>query len=644
MVMDAGGPDLDFDTMEESPNPTAKKLYEMLQAADQALWPGCEKHSQLSAVARFLNIKSEYHLPERCYDSLLEFMKEALPQRNTLPENFYDTKKMVEGLGLPVEKIDCCERGCMIYWGVERALKCCKLCGHPRYKSRRRESTKHKGDVPYKRMYYFPLIPRLQRLYASKATARDMRWHDDHDKEDGVMHHPSDSKAWFHFDQMHPSFSAESRNVRLGLCTDGFQPFGQSGKQYSCWPIIVTPYNLPPGMCMKEPHMFLSVIVPGPNNPKHKIDVFLQPLIAELKHLWEVGVETYDVSQKQNFQMRASLLWTISDFPAYSMLSGWSTAGKLACPHCMEYSDAFSLPNGRKTSWFDNHRKFLPHNHPFRRNKNCFIKNKTISSQSPPTRSGTEILEHIDMLGLRKVTEADADEINSNICKTSGCGWRKRSIFWDLPYWITNLIRHNLDVMHIEKNVFENVFNTVMNIEGKTKDNIKAREDLAMFCRRKELEKNANGKYPKANYTLDKNGKQAVCEWVKNLKFPDGYVSNMGRCVDLKKYKLFGMKSHDCHVFMQRLIPIAFRNLMPTNVWEPLTELSLFFKDLTCTKLKEEDMRRLELEIPEILCKLERIFPPAFFDSMEHLPVHLPYEARIAGLVQFRWMYPYERY
>ena len=137
--------------------------------------------------------------------------------------------------------------------------------------------------------------------------------------------------------------------------------------------------------------------------------------------------------------------------------------------------------------------------------------------------------------------------------------------------------------MHIEKNVFENVFNTVMNIERKTKDNIKAREDLAMFCRRKELEKNAIVKCLMANYTLDKNGKQVVCEWVKNLKFPDGYVSNMGRCVDLKKYKLFGMKSHDCHVFMQRLIPIAFRNLMPTNVWEPLTELSLFFKDLTST-------------------------------------------------------------
>ncbi|KAH0650197.1 hypothetical protein KY284_030109 [Solanum tuberosum] len=55
-------------------------------------------------------------------------------------------------------------------------------------------------------------------------------------------------------------------------------------------------------------------------------------------------------------------------------------------------------------------------------------------------------------------------------------------------------------------------------------------------------------------------------------------------------------------------------------------------------------MERLERDIPQILCKLERIFPPGFFDSMEHLPVHIPYEARIAGLVQYRWMYPFERH
>ena len=70
-------------------------------------------------------------------------------------------------------------------------------------------------------------------------------------------------------------------------------------------------------------------------------------------------------------------------------------------------------------------------------------------------------------------------------------------------------------------------------------------------------------KYPKACYTLDNIGKQVLCEWVKNLRYQDGYASNLARCVDMQKLKLFGMKSHDCHVFMQRLLPIAFRELLP---------------------------------------------------------------------------------
>ena len=80
--------------------------------------------------------------------------------------------------------------------------------------------------------------------------------------------------------------------------------------------------------------------------------------------------------------MRALLFWTISDFPAYFMLSGWTTAGKLACPYCMDDSDAFTLYRGGKTSWFDNHRIFLPHNHPYRRNKNWFLKNKVVTEEA----------------------------------------------------------------------------------------------------------------------------------------------------------------------------------------------------------------------------------------------------------------------
>jgi len=624
--------------MEEEPNPESQRFYDLLHAADAKLYPGSSV-SQLEVVSRMLNIKMENNMSQRGYNQMMQLLKDSLPEDNIVLDNYYQTKKLVRSLGLPVEKIDCCESGCMLYWGDDENLTSCKFCGNQRYK--RRVGSRKRKLVPYKKMYYFPLIPRLKRLYASHATAADMRWHHEHTQDEGVMRHPSDSDAWKHFNESHTFFANEPRNVRLGLCTDGFQPFSQTGRKYSSWPVIVTPYNLPPGMCMKEAYMFLTVIIPGPNNPKHKIDVYLQPLIKELTLLWETGVEAFDISKKQNFQLRAALMWTISDFPAYSMLSGWSTAGKLACPYCMEETQSFRLEHGRKTSWFDSHRMFLDQHHPFRRDCKNFFKGKTVKRFPPPYKTGEEILNQICDLGIRKVTELDAEEVNRRICKS--CGWKKQSIFWDLPYWSSNMIRHNLDVMHIEKNVFDNVFNTVLNIVDKIKDNSQSRLDMVNYCDRPQLAKDSNGKYPKAVYTIDKEEKAILFNWVKDLKFPDGYVSNLGRCPDTNTKKLYGMKSHDCHVFMQRLLPIAFRELLPSNVWQALTELSLFFKDLTSTTLRVDDMERLEADIPQILCKLERIFPPGFFDSMEHLPVHLPNEAKIAGPVQYRWMYPFER-
>ena len=122
-----------------------------------------------------------------------------------------------------------------------------------------------------------------------------------------------------------------------------------SGHNYSLWPVIMTPYNLPPEMCMKQEYMLLTVLVPGPNHPKTILDIFLQPLIDELKDLWSNGVQAFDISTKQNFSLKVVLMWTISDFPAYGMLSGWTTHGQLACPYCMDETNEFQLKNGRKT-------------------------------------------------------------------------------------------------------------------------------------------------------------------------------------------------------------------------------------------------------------------------------------------------------
>ena len=151
-------------------------------------------------------------------------------------------------------------------------------------------------------------------------------------------------------------------------------------------------------MCMKNPYMFLTMIVPGPKNPGKHLDIFLRPLINELKMLWSNGVDTYDAFRKQNFLMRVALMWTISDFLAYVMLSGWSIHGRLACPYCMECNKSFVLESGKKISFFDYHRQFLPENHPYRKQRDKFKKGVIVKDLSPPRLSGDEILTQVSAL------------------------------------------------------------------------------------------------------------------------------------------------------------------------------------------------------------------------------------------------------
>jgi hypothetical protein len=145
---------------------------------------------------------------------------------------------------------------------------------------------------------------------------------------------------------------------------------------------------------------------------------------------------------------------------------------------------AFTLTNRGKASFFYCHRRFLPTNHKYRKNRRDFFVGKVEKNVAPPCLSGKELHDVVSEYG--DVVYG----LQSGKQKFPGFGlthnWVKRSIFWELPYWKTNLLCHNLDVMHNEKNV--NIFNTVMDVKGKTKDNIKARLDLALFCNRKNME------------------------------------------------------------------------------------------------------------------------------------------------------------
>nr|GEY06854.1 hypothetical protein [Tanacetum cinerariifolium] len=125
----------------------------------------------------------------------------------------------------------------------------------------------------------------------------------------GKMQHPVDGRAWKNFDTKYLDFAREPRNVRLGLVVDGFNLFGNLSQSYNMWPVILTTYSLPLWLCMKESSFMLTLFIPGPKSSGKDIDVYLRPLIDDLKDLWaKPGVETIDVATGQKFNMRVMVL------------------------------------------------------------------------------------------------------------------------------------------------------------------------------------------------------------------------------------------------------------------------------------------------------------------------------------------------
>ena len=226
--------------------------------------------------------------------------------------------------------------------------------------------------------------------------------------------------------------------------------------------------------------------------------------------------------------------------------------------------------------------------------------------------------------------------------------WKKRSVFFDLPYWRSLDVRHSLDVMHVEKNVCESLVGTLLHISGKTKDGINTRRDLVEIGIRNVLHpQERDGKraylHPAA-HTLSKEEKRSFCGFVNTIKVPQGYSSNLSKLVSMQDLKITGMKSHDCHVLMQQLLPLAIRGIMKTDVRNTITRLCMFFSAICSKVIDPAELDELENEGYVILSQLEMHFPPSFFDIMVHLIAHLVREIRLCGPVCLRWMYPFERY
>ena len=113
--------------------------------------------------------------------------------------------------------------------------------------------------------------------------------------------------------------------------------------------------------------------------------------------------------------------------------------------------------------------------------------------------------------------------------------------------------------------------------------------------------------------------------------FSDGYATNLRRGVNLSTMRINGFKRHDHHIWIERLLPVMVRGYVPDQARQVLAVLSFFFRQLCVKELSLTVIEEMERMAPVLLSKLEKIFPPGFFNSMQHMILHLPYEARMGG-------------
>ncbi|KAL0289226.1 UNVERIFIED_CONTAM: hypothetical protein Sradi_7077100 [Sesamum radiatum] len=166
-----------------------KRFFKLLRDAETDLFPGCKKQTKLSFISGLLHLKVLCRWCNHLVNLLLELLRDTFPDNVNLHANYYETNKIIAELGFSCEVIDACPNNCILFRGKDGKLDECEICGEGRYKDEAKK-------VATKRMRYFPLKPRLQKLFMSTKTASLMRWHAKERIEDGVLRHPADSQAW----------------------------------------------------------------------------------------------------------------------------------------------------------------------------------------------------------------------------------------------------------------------------------------------------------------------------------------------------------------------------------------------------------------------------------------------------------------
>ena len=266
------------------------ELENLISESTQPVYEGCPV-SRLQACIVLMNMVNLYGVPYTFFDELLRFLAaDLLPQSNCLPRNMYEMKSVLPKMGLEHQAIHCCPSGHILYHGPEHEnLQECPSCGESRYVS-------GSDSIPQKVLRYFPIIPRLQRLFQCPEVATLLKWHATNKSRDENMRSVVDSKQWAAMHEIDPSFTEEENNLYLGMVADGVNPFGNQSTKYSMWPVLLLIYNLPPWLVLKSFFISLTLLIPGDRAPTPEaFDIFISPLVRDLQELWR-GIRTVDSS------------------------------------------------------------------------------------------------------------------------------------------------------------------------------------------------------------------------------------------------------------------------------------------------------------------------------------------------------------
>nr|GEW35078.1 hypothetical protein [Tanacetum cinerariifolium] len=235
------------ETSNELTQATRNEFEELYASANEELYPGCDYVTRLDFMAKFTYFTVKGKLTDSIFNEMLKFFQNVFPISNgyKLPPSYYAIKKTFKMIGLGYESIHACEHDCCLFRGDDnKDLDFCLVCNTSRWK----DSNTSGKKVPKKVLRYFLIIPRLQRLYKSSHTAKEMIWHATGKCMDpGKMQHSVDGRAWKNFD------TNDIDNIQSS------------------------------SVVMYESSFMLTLLIPGPKSLGKDIDFYLVPLIEDIK-------------------------------------------------------------------------------------------------------------------------------------------------------------------------------------------------------------------------------------------------------------------------------------------------------------------------------------------------------------------------